>query len=176
MRMRKYLKFALSFLATLFVIALIFEFVVDSRLVLKKPDPNIEKYIVIETKQGTQHHFDVELALTLEEVRKGLMDRSNLPRNKGMFFIFGESGERKFWMKNTRIPLDIIFIRSDGIIHKIHRNAKPFDKTLIPSEGAVLGVLEINGGLAGELGIAKGDIVHHSEFGNQLKNNLDQTP
>ena len=76
----------------------------------------------------------------------------------------GGESERRFWMKNTLIPLDIIFIKADGKIHHIHENAVPHDLTGIPSKGPVAAVLEINGGLSQTWGLAAGDKVMHPYF------------
>lgn len=88
----------------------------------------------------------------------GLMFRRSLARNRGMIFPMGEPRMAAFWMKNTLIPLDIIFIRSDGRIARIAR-AKPLDLTSVPSGEPVTAVLEIRGGRAAQLGIRRGDRV-----------------
>lgn len=122
----------------------------------------------IVTRSGQTYPFNIELALTQNEQMKGLMFRESMPEETGMLFYFGgEEAERGFWMKNTLIPLDLLFIRGDGTIHYIHKNAVPHDLTSIRSNGAVAAVLEINGGLTSKLGIKEGDIVKHAVF--QLK-------
>ncbi len=121
--------------------------------------------LVIESANGQSHAFKVELARTIEEVTYGLMDRETMPEDHGMLFYFGgEEAERRFWMKNTLIPLDMIFIKADGTIHKIHDSAIPGDLKSIPSYGAVGAVLEINGGIAKELDLKVGDNVSHRFF------------
>ena len=122
--------------------------------------------LVIESLSGEKHSFDVEIARTPAELAHGLMFRESMPRDHGMLFIFNDSAERRFWMKNTLIPLDIIFIKADGTINRVHPEAVPHDLTSIPSYGPVKGVLEINGGVAQELGIEKGDRVRHALFEN----------
>lgn len=122
--------------------------------------------IEIRTSSGEVHPFKIELALTPQEQAQGLMNRTSMAENAGMLFVFGDEAPRAFWMKNTLIPLDMIFIRKDGTIHHIHENAIPHDLTSVPSEGPVSAVLEINGGLTTKLGIAKGDTVRHVLFGN----------
>lgn len=121
----------------------------------------------IVSQDGKTHGFDVELALTPLQQQKGLMNRSSMADDAGMLFFFGDEAPRAFWMKNTLIPLDIIFIKQNGIIHHIHENAIPHDLTSIPSQGDVAAVLEINGGLSAKLGIARGDKVKHALFGNE---------
>lgn len=122
----------------------------------------------IVTPEGSRD-FVVELAVTGPQMQKGLMHREHMPVNAGMLFFFGSEAERSFYMKNTLIPLDMIFIRKDGRIHTIHENARPHDETTIFSQGPVAAVLEINGGLSKKLGIRAGQTVHHQFFGNALK-------
>ena len=93
-----------------------------------------------------------------------MMYRTNLDPDKGMFFIYSEPDRRAYWMRNCLIYLDIIYIREDGRIANIIRNAAPRDETPRPSRGPVLAVLEIAGGRAKELGIKPGDRVVHSIF------------
>lgn len=119
----------------------------------------------IETQDGQSHSFQVELALSPEDIQRGLMHRTSLGENAGMLFYFGgREEERFFWMKNTLIPLDMLFIKADGTIHHIHENAKPNDLTSVPSKGPVAAVLEIRGGRSAELGLKPGDIVKYSFF------------
>lgn len=122
--------------------------------------------IIIKTADGTEHNFTVELADTPMKVIQGLMFRKELDNDKGMLFIFPRSRERKFWMRNTYIPLDIIYVNSDGKIHHIHHKAVPFDETPLPSNGPVQFVLEIPAGQALERGIKSGDVIYHWIFGN----------
>lgn len=122
--------------------------------------------ITVETQGGQDYNFDVEMATQGSEFARGLMYRTSLGSDAGMLFLFGNEGDRTFWMKNTLIPLDMIFIASDGTIRHIHHNAKPQDETRITSEGQAAAVLEINGGLSGALGIKEGDRVIHPAFRN----------
>ncbi|MAZ76889.1 MAG: hypothetical protein CMH31_06280 [Micavibrio sp.] len=92
------------------------------------------------------------------------MHRTTLAENAGMLFYFGAEQPRSFWMKNTLIPLDLIFVKLDGTIHHIHENAIPKDETPLPSQGNVGAVLEINGGLSKKLGIKPGDTIKHQFF------------
>lgn len=95
---------------------------------------------------------------------KGLMNRRSLAPDRGMLFDFKSPREVAFWMRNTYIPLDLIFIRADGRVLSIARNAKPFDETPIPSGGPILGVLEIPGGRAAQIGVLPGDRIAHRIF------------
>lgn len=125
--------------------------------------------VTIETAAGNRHSFKVELAITQEEQMRGLMFREKLPPAAGMLFLYDRPTPASFWMRNTLIPLDIIFVGEDGRIVNIHANARPFDETPILSSGPVTGVLEINGGLAAKLGVRPGDRVRHPHFGDVTK-------
>jgi len=117
----------------------------------------------IVTKNGV-YPFSVELAVTAEEHERGLMFRKELPEGRGMLFDFKTEQPVEFWMHNTYIPLDIIFIRGDGRILRIAENATPLSDKHIPSGGPVRGVLEVIGGTARKLGIGPGDRVGHPIF------------
>jgi hypothetical protein len=117
----------------------------------------------IVSKTGV-HVFAVETAATDEQREKGLMFRKSLPEGQGMLFDFHQEGPVSFWMRNTYIPLDMIFIRADGRILRIVENAEPLSERMIPSGGPVLAVLEVIGGTARKLGLATGDRVAHPIF------------
>ncbi len=110
--------------------------------------------------------FDVELALNEAERSQGLMFRKKLEPYEGMLFDFFQEAPVSFWMKNTLIPLDMVFIAGDGTIRHVHSNATPLSTDTIPSEFPVRAVLEINGGSARLLGIKPGDKVKNAIFGN----------
>jgi uncharacterized membrane protein (UPF0127 family) len=121
----------------------------------------------IVSADGTGHVFSVELALTPQQQAYGLMNRTSMPQDHGMLFVFGDEAERGFWMKNTLIPLDMVFIKKNGVIHHIHENAIPHDLTTNYSKGPVMAVLELNGGTSARLNIKPGDVVKHAVFGIQ---------
>ncbi len=108
--------------------------------------------------------FFVEIADTDAEREKGLMFRKEVPPDRGMLFDFKTPREVAFWMKNTLIPLDIIYIRTDGTVLSIARNTTPLSETPIPSGGPVVGVLELAGGRTGEIGLMPGDRIEHRIF------------
>ena len=114
--------------------------------------------------KGGVHVFAVEMASTPAEQAKGLMFRRELPEGQGMLFDFHHEQPTSFWMKNTYIPLDMIFIRGDGRILRIAENTVPLSEALVPSGGPVRAVLEVNAGMARKLGIAPGDRVAHPIF------------
>jgi uncharacterized membrane protein (UPF0127 family) len=115
-----------------------------------------ENRAVLHTAKG-DFTFHVEIADTDAERAKGLMFRQELADDAGMLFDFGDERQTSFWMQNTFIPLDMIFISADGVVKNIHVNARPLDTTAIPSDGPVRFVLEIPGGRSGEIGLAVGD-------------------
>ena len=117
----------------------------------------------IVTKNGVQV-FSVEMATTEQEKETGLMYRKELADGKGMLFDFSPEQEVSMWMKNTYIPLDMIFIRADGRILRIAENTEPMSTKIIPSRGLAKGVLEVIAGTAQKYGIAPGDRVAHPLF------------
>lgn len=121
--------------------------------------------LYVQTKDG-KPELNVEIARTPMDIKIGLMYRKSMDKDRGMLFQLGRDDPHtaNFWMKETYIPLDIIFIAKDGRIVNIHRNAKPLTLTPIPSLEPVTGVLEINGGMADALGIRVGDKVRHPYF------------
>ncbi|MEH6758220.1 MAG: DUF192 domain-containing protein [Parasphingorhabdus sp.] len=108
---------------------------------------------------GKTHKFTVELAVTREEQSQGLMFRKEMAPDKGMIFPFERERMASFWMKNTVIPLDIIFVRSDGTIESIAANTTPYSLDPVESGEPVAAVLELAGGRAAELAIGPGDVV-----------------
>jgi uncharacterized membrane protein (UPF0127 family) len=123
-------------------------------------------HLAIETASGQRYPFDVELAVTPAQRAHGLMFRKQLAPDAGMLFLFDRAAPRTFWMKNTYLPLDIIFIGADGRIVSIARDTTPLTETPIPSGAPALGVLEVNAGTAERLGLAAGDRVLHRAFGS----------
>jgi uncharacterized membrane protein (UPF0127 family) len=117
----------------------------------------------IVTKSGVQV-FSVEMATTEQEKETGLMYRKELPDGKGMLFDFSPEQQISMWMKNTYIPLDMIFIRADGRILRIAENTEPESTRIISSGGLAKGVLEVIAGTAKKYGIAPGDRVAHPLF------------
>jgi len=117
----------------------------------------------IATKSGPRA-FLVEMATTEDEKNIGLMNRSELPDGQGMLFDFSPPQLVSMWMKNTLVPLDMIFIQADGRILRVAQNTEPLSTFAIPSGGVVKAVLEVIGGTAKKYGIAPGDRVEHPLF------------
>jgi len=151
MRRRLFVLFVLSFLSLLLPLP-------GGSLAAQQLQP-----LEIATKNGVQI-FGVEMAVTPEEQARGLMFRRELPEKQGMLFDFQREQPTSFSMKNTYIPLDMIFIRADGRILRIAENTVPLSEALVPSGGPVRAVLEVIGGTAKKLGIAPGDRVVHPIF------------
>jgi hypothetical protein len=119
-----------------------------------------ESRLVLRTQKG-EYPFTVEVVDTPEKRAEGLMFRQSLAPDAGMLFDFKETREVSFWMRNTFIPLDMVFIAADGKVESIHVNARPHDPTSIPSGAPVQYVLEIPGGRSAEIGLKPGDKAEH---------------
>ncbi len=118
--------------------------------------------------EGASVRFAVEVMDTPEGRARGLMHRESLGRFAGMLFVYPNEAPVAFWMRNTLIPLDMVFIDSSGIVRKIHANAIPLDETSIPSGEPVQYVLEINGGMADMLKLQVGDQIRHPALASDI--------
>ncbi len=114
-----------------------------------------------------QHSFSIEVAETEQQKSLGLMFRKSLDPGAGMLFPYAQPQELTMWMRNTYIPLDMLFIKSDGVIHRIAENTEPFSEEIIASKGNVSAVLELAGGVTRKLGIKAGDKVLHRYFSSE---------
>jgi uncharacterized protein len=132
------------------------------------PQPVLPKErLVVLGRSGTEHVFSVEMALTPEQQEIGLMARRSVPADGGMLFDMGTPPERsRFWMCNTVVSLDMVFIKPDGTIDSIAENAVPFSLDGVASQGPVRATLELPAGTAARLGIRVGDKVRQRIFGN----------
>ena len=120
--------------------------------------------LTIETAAGGRHDFRIELAVSPAQQAQGLMYRRALAADAGMLFLYRRARQVSMWMKNTLIPLDMLFLARDGRIVQIVERTVPGSLKTIASDGVVAGVLEVNGGTADRLGIAVGDRVRHPAF------------
>ena len=134
----------------------------SSAVELGQSTAGLEQVPLIVTSNGRGHRFTVEVASTAEQQAMGLMFRNNLAPDRGMIFPFDPPKVASFWMRNTLIPLDMIFVRTDGSIANIAANTVPYSEEPVASDGPVAAVLEIPGGRAAELGIKPGDKVEWS--------------
>lgn len=119
--------------------------------------------VVVETSTGA-HTFSAEVAQTPAIRRRGLMYRTSMPKTHGMLFAFGVDTEVSMWMRNTRISLDMVFIKADGRVHRIEANTTPFSERVIRAGAPVRAVLELNAGVAAKIGLKPQDRVVHRIF------------
>jgi uncharacterized membrane protein (UPF0127 family) len=132
-----------------------------------KAQPALPKEkLVIVTKDGKRHTFQVEMATTPQQQRVGLMFRTSVPPDGGMLFDWGTPRDVPMWMENTLVPLDMVFINADGTIRAIAENTVPESLANIPSHGPVRATLELAGGTTAKLNIVVGDKVLQRIFGN----------
>ncbi len=131
-------------------------------------DPLAVEQLQIVTATGT-HHLSVEVARTDEETEKGLMFRRSLPENGGMLFDLQQDQEVSMWMKNTFIPLDMLFVSHDGRIVSLALDAQPMSEALISSRALAAAVIELNAGMVKKLAVEVGDFVRHPIFSNPEK-------
>jgi uncharacterized membrane protein (UPF0127 family) len=124
--------------------------------------------LVFQTDSGP-HRFNIELATTDEQRRLGLMYRRHLADDGGMLFLYDTAKPVSMWMKNTFMPLDMIFITADGKVQRIEEHTEPFSLAPISSDGAVRGVLEVKAGTAKTIGLKPGDEVIYPGLGTAPK-------
>ena len=120
---------------------------------------------VLVTGTGS-YRFTVEIAADDEARARGLMFRKRLGAREGMLFLYESERPISMWMKNTYIPLDMVFIHTDGRVERIAENTEPFSEEIIPSGAPVMAVLEIRAGTAAAIGLKPGDRVMHPRFKN----------
>lgn len=125
----------------------------------ERPRENLQ----IVTASGS-HPFKVEVARSMEQRAKGLMCRQTMARNHGMLFTFDVEMPIHMWMKNTYLPLDMVFVSRTGVVTAVIANTTPFSEELISSGAPAYAVIELNAGVAGELGITEGAKVDHPVF------------
>ena len=125
---------------------------------------SVKSELSIITSNGSKHNFLVEVAKTAEEKKIGLMFRKTLAKNAGMLFLYKREALRLMWMKNTFIPLDILFIDKKGVIKRVVKRTIPHSLATISSRQSVLAVLELKGGITSSLEIKRGDRIEHPAF------------
>jgi len=130
------------------------------------PQPRLpEEPLVIVTRDGARHAFRVEMAISPEDQTVGLMFRERVGPDEGMLFDWGTPRESSMWMRNTLVPLDMLFIAADGRIHRIAERTVPLSLAAVESRGPVRATLELAGGTAERLNLRVGDRVLHRIFG-----------
>ena len=115
------------------------------------------------------HSFEIEIAETDEQKARGLMFRRTMDDAAGMLFPYSPAQEITMWMRNTYISLDMVFIRADGIVHRVETGTEPFSEKVIASEGDAAAVLELKAGTANRVGLKAGDRVEHKLFAAPAK-------
>ncbi len=121
--------------------------------------------LVIETAEGKRLSYDIELALTPDQQMQGLMHRQSMPLDAGMLFVWQQPHIIRMWMRNTFIPLDMVFIDTRGVIVDIGRNTVPHSEEIVEPKTEAIAVLELNAGVADAAGIRIGDTVRHALLG-----------
>lgn len=132
--------------------------------VVTAPAATPAEEVVVETAAGKKEKFSVEVVRDEKARNRGLMFRHEMADGHGMLFDYDPPQQISFWMKNTFIPLDIIFVGADGRIINIAEKTTPLSLERLHADGKARGVLEINGGLSAKLGIKAGDKVRHPIF------------
>ncbi|MGD8976620.1 MAG: DUF192 domain-containing protein [Gammaproteobacteria bacterium] len=130
-------------------------------LAAEMPENLPRSTLFVESGDGGRHRFDVRLARTPEQLARGLMFVTEMGEMEGMLFDFGRTRPAGMWMRNTVLPLDMVFVRADGVISNIAARTVPFSRTPILSDGPVRFVLEVHGGTCERLGIQPGDRITH---------------
>jgi uncharacterized membrane protein (UPF0127 family) len=142
-------------------------------LIVHEPKPNDapsfpQATLTIQRADGHSFPFTIEVATTREQEKYGLMFRHALPQASGMIFLYNSDQVIHMWMKNTYIPLDMLFVRHDGTIARIVTHTKPFDLTPISSGEPVRAVIEMNAGVVDQLHLGSGDKVIFPGISDQL--------
>jgi uncharacterized membrane protein (UPF0127 family) len=120
--------------------------------------------LTLETAFGA-YAIEIEIPETVTEQRTGLKHRSRVPERTGMLFLYDSGQEVRMWMKDTHVPLDMVFIKPDGRVHRIETRTEPLSQSVVASQGDVLAVLELAAGSAELLGLRPGDRAIHPAFG-----------
>jgi uncharacterized membrane protein (UPF0127 family) len=136
----------------------------EDKKVIKQTEVSFKKEAelsIFKVSDSTEVILDIEIADTDYETQTGLMYRDSMLKNQGMLFVFDDVTKRYFYMKNTKIPLDIIYIDANKTIVSFQKNAKPFDESSLPSKVPAKYVLEVNAGLVDALGVSVGDTISY---------------
>lgn len=156
-----FLKKSILTLAITFCLLLHFTACKEDKKVIKQPEISFTKEgeltIYKITSDSLRISVDIEIADTEYDIQTGLMYRNTMSKNQGMLFVFDDISKRSFYMKNTRIPLDLIFIDDKNTIVSFQKNTKPFDESSLPSNVPAKYVLEVNAGLVDAWSIKVGD-------------------
>ena len=138
----------------------------DNKKVIKQTEvtfTNECNLTIFKASDSTKVTLDIEIADTDYDIQTGLMYRNSMKKNQGMLFVFDNEQERFFYMKNTKIPLDLIYINANRDIISFQKNATPFDESSLPSKAPAKFVLEINAGLVDTWDVSIGDRVDFNQ-------------
>ena len=139
----------------------------DNKKVIKQTEITFTKegeLIIFKASDSTQVDLNIEIAATDFDIQTGLMYRNSMENNQGMLFVFDNETERFFYMKNTKIPLDLIYINANKNIVSFQKHAKPFDESSLPSKAPAQYVLEVNAGLVDTWNLSVGDSITFSNL------------
>jgi uncharacterized protein len=145
-------------------LSMLIVFLIPSFALAELPDCPPDELRILAPDGSERVRYRVNIADSPEKRERGLMFVEGMPEDEGMVFLFEKPAEVGFWMRNTLIPLDLIFIDRTGRVVKVHPDAIPHDETLIWSDSPVVGVLEVNGGQAGLHGVVPGDLAGSPYF------------
>lgn len=151
------------FIVIIPVVLLVFIYFFYIKKSTNEPEWVKEGEVTFLSKDSCQQlgRIDVEVAMNPTERSQGLMYRTQMDEDKGMLFIFERDEMQSFWMKNTIIPLDVLFINSKGVINTIHHNTVPYSERSLPSKGKSQFVVEVNGGYCSKHGVKEGDLIEY---------------
>ena len=159
------MRFKQLYIVLILALGIVFASCKDEKKVIKQTEVSFKKEgeLTIFKSDSTQITLDIEIADTDFDIQTGLMYRNAMEKNQGMLFVFDDAQPRSFYMKNTQISLDLIFINENKTIVSFQKNAKPFDESALPSNAPAKYVLEVNGGLANEWAVSIGDSINFNQ-------------
>tara|TARA_R110002111_G_scaffold190753_1_gene257024 strand:+ start:4465 stop:4947 length:483 start_codon:yes stop_codon:yes gene_type:complete len=159
------MRFKQFYIVLILALGIVFASCKDEKKVIKQTEVSFKKEgeLTIFKSDSTQINLDIEIADTDFDIQTGLMYRNAMEKNQGMLFVFDDAQPRSFYMKNTQISLDLIFINENKTIVSFQKNAKPFDESSLPSNTPAKYVLEVNAGLVNEWIVSVGDSINFNQ-------------
>tara|TARA_R110000868_G_scaffold274570_1_gene534033 strand:- start:503 stop:985 length:483 start_codon:yes stop_codon:yes gene_type:complete len=159
------MRFKQFYIVLILALGIVFASCKDEKKVIKQTEVSFKKEgeLTIFKSDSTQINLDIEIADTDFDIQTGLMYRNAMEKNQGMLFVFDDEQPRSFYMKNTQISLDLIFINENKTIVSFQKNAKPFDESSLPSNTPAKYVLEVNAGLVNEWIVSVGDSINFNQ-------------
>ncbi|MGC1203775.1 MAG: DUF192 domain-containing protein [Flavobacteriaceae bacterium] len=159
------MRFKQLYIVLILALGIVFASCKDEKKVIKQTEVSFKKEgeLTIFKSDSTQINLDIEIADTDFDIQTGLMYRNAMEKNQGMLFVFDDAQPRSFYMKNTQISLDLIFINENKTIVSFQKNAKPFDESSLPSNTPAKYVLEVNAGLVDTWIITVGDSISFNQ-------------